>query len=342
MVETTYSFTKPNPLSFNTGQVHAEIQASSITVALDRVDQNDSTLSTVFKAVLSAPEYVTLSGLITTFVPDPAFDPPLHVTASVDLTTGLAVATPLSPYTSDGEMHVVASNFGHITGNKVVNWTAQYTLNAGVTISERLVVPSGESLVLEFLQGHAPAVPFNVELNWFDHPPVNTSTFFRRNPAIRISEYNTMTVDGLHTAGDTTILVLAANGFTLANNPVSRQYGFLNPVTGKRFYIQATALNTSTRILTLNVGIPFNLPSGSPITMVDRQVGRAGGAAGTSILDFEIPPSFDGDGFRYMELKLQNNHASTAGLVFAVVNGWMTSTLSGTIPGLGGGVEDEN
>jgi hypothetical protein len=178
-------------------------------------------------------------------------------------------------------------------------------------------------------------------LNWYDHPPGNTSTFFRRNPTIRIAEFYTLEVDGAHTAGDNTILVRAANGFALASNPVPRYYGFLNKNTGARFFIQATALNTSTRIMTLATPIPRNLPDGSPITMVDRSIARVGGAAGTSLVDFEIPPSFDGDGFRYMEMRLQNNHASAAGVVFAIANGWMTSTASGTIPGAGGGSEDE-
>lgn len=341
MAEFPYLFNKESGIT-NTAQLFSEIQDSSITIALDRIDGTDHTLTAIFKAALSGGEFTTLSGLVVAHVGNPNFDPPVFVTAGVDPVSGKTVLDPASPRTPDGELHVVASNFGHITGNKVVNWTMQYTLNAGATISERLVVPSGQTLALEFMQGHAPTTPFNVELNWFDHSPNNTNTFFRRNPAIRIKEFSTMVVSGSHTQGDNTIQVNTDNGFLLANNPVPRQYGFINLVTGKRAFIRANSLNAGTGVLTLNVGIPFNLPNNSPIALVDRQIARIGGAAGTSLVDFEIPPSFDGDGFRYMEMKLQNTHASTAGVVFAMLNGWMTSTLSGTIPGAGGGAEDEN
>jgi len=258
------------------------------------------------------------------------------VTAGID-DQGNIVETTAAPVTNDGETHTIQSNMANVTGNKLVNWSMHYTLGADTSIDERFVVPAGETASIEFVQGYSSAVPFSVEVNWYRGPGN------RINPAIDPKDYAIQAVNGAH-AGGSTVITLKAGGHGFAFNAleINKRYAFLTS-SGTTFVREVTAKNVPSKTVTLGAGIPSDLSNGDDFALVDRPIARLGGDANNALMDFEVAPSFRGDGTRYLELVIKNESLTDSGDVFAVVNGWTTSTISGTIPGSGGdaGVDED-
>jgi hypothetical protein len=98
-----------------------------------------------------------------------------------------------------------------------------------------------------------------------------------------------------------------------------------------------------TKTVTLDKGIPSDLSTGDKVALVDRPIARLGGNSSNALMDFEISPTFKGNGTRFLELIIKNESLTDSGDVFAVVNGWHTDTDKGTIKGTGGdaGVDDD-
>jgi hypothetical protein len=258
------------------------------------------------------------------------------VTAGIDA-QGNVVESTAAPVTNDGETHTIQSNMANVTGNKLVNWTMTYTLGADTSIDERFVVPNGETASIEFIQGYSSAVPFSVELNWY------RGTGNRINPAINPKDYAIQAVNGAHSGGDTVItLKPGGHGFAFNALEINKRYAFLTS-SGTTFIREVTAKNVPSKTVTLGLGIPSDLSNGDDFALVDRPIARLGGDAANALMDFEVAPSFRGDGTRYLELVIKNESLTDSGDVFAVVNGWTTSTISGTIPGSGGdaGVDED-
>ena len=59
------------------------------------------------------------------------------------------------PRTVDGDWHIVAENFAHVTGNNAINWTVEKCLDAGTSYSEKFIVPNGRTFTLNFMEGGA-------------------------------------------------------------------------------------------------------------------------------------------------------------------------------------------
>lgn len=256
----------------------------------------------------------------------------------VDPETGDTEPERTSPVTPDGEYHTIQSNLGKITGNEIVNWTMNYNLNTGTDVKERYVIPPGKTVSIEFVQGYSPSIPYSVELNWY---VTRNGTTFRRNPAMRARDFIVARVDGDQSAPDTTIVLKnKANGFEFRDLEIDRAYEFLTS-SGTKFIRTVTAKNGPSKTVTLDESIPSDLSNNDKIALVDRPIAKLGGDATNSLMDFEIAPTFRGNDERYLELVVKNESPTDAGEVFAVVNGWLTSTVSGTIPGAGGGESDE-
>ncbi len=328
-----YNYTQAD---VNTSQLASEIQESAITIALDYINTSGDDIAIFFKATLSAGEETTLDGLVSAHVIDPNYDPTLVVTAGLN-SQGEPVPTAASPTTNDGEMHTIQSNMANITGNKLVNWSMTYTLGAATSIDERFVVPAGQTASIEFIQGYSSAVPFSVELNWY------RGEGNRINPAIDPKDYPIQSVDGAHSGGDT-VITLKAGGHGFAFNAIeaNKRYAFLT-ASGTTFIRNVLSRHIPSKTVTLETGIPSDLSNGDKFTLVDRPIARLGGNASNALMDFEVAPSFRGDGTRYLELVIKNESLTDSGDVFAIVNGWTTSTVSGTIPGSGGdaGVDED-
>lgn len=322
-----------NKFIFNTGQLFEEIQTSSITIALDRIDGADTTTTVIFKEDLSGAEYTTLSGIVDVYLHDPNFDPMLTVTAGVD-PDGNILSTPVD---SDGEMHTIPGNLANVTGNKIVNWTMFYNLDADTSIDERFVVPSGKTVSIEFVQGYASAVPFSVELNYYKKSGKRT------NPAIHPEDYAIQEVNGAHAGGSTDIVLKnGGHGFSFGDLEVNKRYGFATS-SGTTFVRFVDSKDGPTKTVTLDKGIPSDLSTGDKVALVDRPIARLGGNSSNALMDFEISPTFKGNGTRFLELIIKNESLTDSGDVFAVVNGWHTDTNKGTIKGTGGdaGVDDD-
>ena len=320
---------------FDVGQLAQEVTSSTITVALDNITSQENDISIYFKAELSSGEWTTLSGVVSAHTRDPAYDPPVLVTAGLD-DEGVAVPDAASPVTPDGETHTIQSNMANITGNKLINWTMHYTLGADTSISERFVVPSGKTASIEFVQGYSSAVAFSAELNWY------RDVGKRTNPAMNPEHYFIQKVDGNHTAPDNTIKLKNANGFGFADIVLDKRYAFAT-ASGTTFVREVTAKHGPTKTVTLDGNIPTNLQNNDKFAMMDRPIARVGGDASNALMDFEVAPAFRGDGTRFLELIVKNESLTDSGDVFAIVNGWLTPTVGGTIPGGGGdaGVDED-
>lgn len=324
-----------NKFIFNTGQLFEEIQTSSITIALDRIDGANTTTTVIFKEDLSGAEYTTLSGIVDVYLHDPNFDPNVIVTAGLN-PSGKAVPNSASPVTPDGETLTIQSNMANVTGNKLVNWSMLYTLGADTSIDERFVVPSGMTASIEFIQGYSSAGPFSVELNWFK------DTGKRTNPAINPADYAIQEVNGAHAAGATDIVLKGGgHGFAFNSLEVNKRYAFAS--ASGTFVREVTSKDGPTKTVTLTAGTPYDLANGDHFALIDRPIARLGGDASNALMDFEVAPSFRGNGTRYLELIIKNESLTDSGDVFAVVNGWTTATNGGTIPGQGGeaGVDED-
>lgn len=325
-----------NKYVHNTGQLFEEIQTSSVTIALERIDGSATDTTVIFKADLSGAEYTTLSGVVEAYVTDPDYDPLLTVTAGLD-GSGIPIADRHSPVTNDGETMTIQSNMANVTGNKLVNWTMFYTLGADTSIDERFVVPDGQTASIEFVQGYSSAGPFSVELNWYKN------TGKRTNPAIKPKDYAIQEVNGFHAGGSTDIVLKGGgHGFAFNSIETNKRYGF-QTASGTTFVREITSRNGPTKTVTLDKGIPSDLSNGDHVALVDRPIARLGGNAANALMDFEVSPSFRGNGTRYLELIIKNESLTDSGDVFAVVNGWTTATNGGTIPGTGGdaGVDED-
>lgn len=330
-----YPFTR-DITTINTGQLSHEITTSSITVALEKITSENDDLSVFFKAEISSAELTTLSGIVNSHIKDPNFDPPLILSGNLD-SNNQVVGQKLSPSTPDGETHTVQSNLGKITGNETINWTMNYSLNAGSSIDERFVVPSGTIASIEFVQGYSPSIEYSVELNWYIRIRAQA---IRRNPAMRQEHFWIQEVDGNHPAPTNVVKLKNANGFQFSGVEINKVYGFATS-SGTSFLRQVTAKNGPQKEVTLNTDIPSDLLDGDKFGLVDRPIAKLGGTANNALMDFEVAPTFRGDGERYLELVLRNESLLDSGEVFAVVNGWVTPAVSGTIPGKGGGEKDE-
>lgn len=340
MSEYTYTYQK---LPVNGRQLAEEIRdLDTITVALERVDilSNQEGVSEnvriSFKAEISDDEELALEALVTAHVAD--FSPPVDVvvTGKTDGQGGVIVDG-VSPVTPDGETHTIQSNLGKITGNEIVNWTMDYNLNTGNSIAERYVIPNGKTVSIEFVQGYSPAIPYSVELNWYVN---RAGTTFRRNPAMRARDFFIARVDGNQPAPNTTIVLKNVNGFQFRDLEVNKAYEFLTS-SGTRFNRIVTSKDVPTKTVTLDSTIPSDLSNNDKVALIDRPIAKLGGDASNALMDFKIAPTFRGNDQRYLELVVKNESPTDNGEVFAVVNGWLTSTVSGTIPGKGGGERDE-
>ena len=338
MVDFTYLFTK-DPATTSFSQLYLEIGASPITIALSNISSEDDLVSISFKAELSSGELATLSGVVSAHTPNPNFDPPLVLAAGLDQ-NNQPIAQRIAPTTPDGEMHTVQSSMANITGNSLINWTMEYTLNAGSSISERFIVPDDYYASLEFLQASSSVVNYSVELDWYVYPPGGGAAH-RRNPAISAETIWVQEVDGDQPAPDTTIKLKNANGFIFADLGINLFYQFLT-ASGIAFTRQVTAKNQSTKVVTLSAPIPTNLQDGDRVALIDRSIAKLGGAQSNTIMDFEVPPYFRGDGNRYLQLTLNNDSLLDSGSIFTILNGWLTPVVSGTIPGQGGGGAQED
>jgi hypothetical protein len=251
------------------------------------------------------------------------------VTAGLD-GDGNIVESTAAPVTNDGEMHTIQSNMANVTGNKLVNWTMFYTLGADTSIDERLVVPSGMTASIEFVQGYSSAGPFSVELNWYK------DTGKRTNPAINPEDYAIQEVNGFHASGSTVITLKGGgHGFAFNALEVDKRYAFAS--ASGTFIREVTSKSGPAKTVTLTAGTPYDLADGDHFALIDRPIARLGGDAANALMDFEVAPSFRGNGTRYLELVIKNESLTDSGDVFAVVNGWTTATNGGTIPGQGGG-----
>jgi hypothetical protein len=325
-----------NKYVHNTGQLFEEIQTSSVTIALERIDGSATDTTVIFKADLSGAEYTTLSGVVEAYTTDPDYEPTIIVTAGVD-ESGHAIANRHSPVTTDGEMLTIQSNMANVTGNKLINWTMFYTLSSDTSIDERFVVPSGMTAAIEFVQGYSSAVPYSVELNWYK------GSNKRTNPAVNPRDYAIQEVNGAHAGGSTVITLKGGgHGFAFNSIEVNKRYGFATS-SGTTFVRTVDSKNGPSKTVTLDKGIPSDLENGDHFALMDRPIARLGGASNNALMDFEVSPTFRGNGTRYLELIIKNESLTDSGDVFAVVNGWTTPTNGGTIPGQGGdsGVDED-
>lgn len=326
----------------NPDQLAEEIRESSIAVALDNVATNGAvegvgpTVVSNFKAELSDEEEDTLDSLVADHVAD--FTPPVDVTVTASQNAqGEIVISKTQPTTRDGEIQTIQGNMSNVTGNKLINWTMFYTLASDTSIDERFVIPSGVTASLEFVQGYSSAVPFSVELNFYRGPGN------RINPAIDVAAHAIQEVDGYHAAGVTEVTLKGGLGFSFSAMETDRKYGFSRVSDGKSFLRKVTDKDGPTKTVTLNSSTPFELFDGDKFGLVDRPISRLGGDATNGLMDFEVAPTFPGDGDNFLELIIKNESLVDSGDVFAVVNGWTTPTVSGTIPGSGGssGVDED-
>lgn len=253
------------------------------------------------------------------------------ITAGLD-PQGNIVENAAAPVTTDGETLTIQGNMANVTGNKLVNWTVSYTLGADESISERFIVPSGITVAIEFVQGYSSAVPFSAELNWY------RGAGFRINPAIDPNHFAIQEVNGAHTTGDTVITLRNANTYQFSNLEINKRYAFATS-TGKSCVRKVISKHSPTKTVTLSASVPFDMADGDKFALVDRPIARIGGDANNSLMDFEVSPSFKGDGIRFLELVIKNESLVDSGDVFAIVNGWTTATTGGTIPGAGGEAE---
>lgn len=318
-------------------QLAEEIGSTAITIALDNIQTTEDQVDLFFKADLDSTEQdilgTTVSGHVADFF---SLKEEVVITSKLDRAGNVVTDLP-TPVTPDGEQHTVQSNLGKITGNEVINWTMNYNLNTGTSISERYVIPDGKTVSIEFVQGYSPSIPYSVELNWY---VTRGPTTFRRNPAMRPEEFWVARVDGNHPAPDTTIVLKNANGFQFRDLEVGKAYGFVTS-SGTNFTRVIENKDGPSRTITLDDSIPTDLSNNDKVGLVDRPIAKLGGDSANALMDFEIAPTFRGNDVRYLELVVKNESPTDNGEVFAVVNGWLTSTVSGTLPGKGGGERDE-
>jgi len=313
-------------------QLEDEIRDSSITVALDFINTIGSQVDVHFKAGLSSGEQDTLGTTVSGHVADlNAVGGDIVITSTLDGGGNIVPDTP-APLTNDGETLTIQGNMANVTGNRLLNWTMSYTLGADTDISERFIVPSGVTVAIEFVQGYSSAVPFSAELSWY------RGSGFRINPAIDPSNFAIQEVVGDYTPGDTVITLRNVNTYQFGNLQINKRYGFATP-DGKSCVRKVVSKKSSDKTVTLSAGIPFIMVDGTKFALVDRPIARIGGDANNSLMDFEVSPSFKGDGDRFLELVIKNESLTDSGDVFAIVNGWTTPTTGGTIPGEGGEAE---
>ena len=156
------------------------------------------------------------------------------------------------PRTVDGDWHIVAENFAHVTGNEGLNWTIEKYLDAGATFSEMMVIPSNRTFTLNFLEGGSFTVPTHIRLEWFED--IGGSVFVRRNPEIRLEEIYRTKVNGIHAASATVINMDNTNN-ELDTVEIGLYYGFKDGVN-TTFYRKVTAVDAVADTVTLDTGLP--------------------------------------------------------------------------------------
>jgi len=131
--------------SVNVAQLQDEIQASSITVAVDRIDKSGTAIDIHFKADLSAGEETTLNTLTTDHVAGPveAVKNPVLV-HEINIETGEVEPVPF--VSSEGRNRVLASTKPVIPGKILYfHWTGVSDDVSGANT----VVGGGESCLVE-------------------------------------------------------------------------------------------------------------------------------------------------------------------------------------------------
>lgn len=140
---TQYAFTDIS--AARTSQLAAEIQISTITVALDYIELDDTTLNIYFKADLSEAEEATLEALVTAHEPEPntITQEPVLV---YQLNTETGLPEPMAFTSSEGRNRVLASTKPVVPGHILYfYWTG-----AGDDISEDYVIPgAGDDIIIE-------------------------------------------------------------------------------------------------------------------------------------------------------------------------------------------------
>lgn len=148
----------------NISQLETEIGASSITVAIDRIDKSGTDVDIYFKADLSAGEETTLNTLTTDHVAEatPAEANPVLV-HEINTETGLA--EPVQYSFSEGRNRVLASTKPVIPGKILYfYWTGK----ADDITGEDLVVGAGESIAITVPSG-TDTVEFDMKFGNYSH-----------------------------------------------------------------------------------------------------------------------------------------------------------------------------
>lgn len=227
--------------------------------------------------------------------------------------------------TADGDWHVVNENFGHVTGNNIVNWTFEKFLDASISYSEKYLIPNNKTLTLNFIEAGSSSVSTNVTLEYYD---MINGTLCRINPEVRVEETYLITVDGAHSSGATTIAVSDTDTNTLQQVETGLCYGFKDG-SNDTFYDIVTDISTGNSTITLQNGLPNDIADGTLVGLVDRVVGQKGNKSSFGIINWVTPPRFFGDGDRYLKITIENNDPTNGGLVTGTFNGWLTPTDDG-------------
>jgi len=293
----------------STNSLTKQVQNSAILVALDYINTSGDELDIWFKDVLITGDETILEGLIAAH-------------------TGEAQAIP--NVTADGDPHFVQENFAHVTGNSGINLPIEKFLEANTEYSEKLIIPEGRLVTLNYIEGGSPKVPTYMKIEWYIEITENAQPIFMRvNPWVRSAEVSYMKVDGAHTTGDT-VLTVAESGVTLADLEVNLYYGFCLG-GGVGFYRKVISKDTVNNTVTLIEGIPMDVPDNSCIGLTDRPIGQIASQAGPSAsLNWVSPPTgFIGNDKNYFKVTIKNEHSEDSALAFGSVNGWHTDLSIG-------------
>ncbi len=230
------------------------------------------------------------------------------------------------PQSADGDWHMVAENFAHVTGNEGSNWTIEKFLDTSISYGEKMIIPNNRTFTLNFLEGGSYTVPTHIKLEWFED--IGGSVFMRRNPEMRLDEIYLSTVNGAHLATETVININNDND-ELDNVETGLYYGFKDDA-GAPFYRKVTAVNTTADTVTLDSGLPTGgMATGTFFGLTDRVIGQKANQVASSIINWTSPPQFFGDGINYLQLTITNEDDVESGLVTAMVNGWHTDSTTG-------------
>jgi hypothetical protein len=230
------------------------------------------------------------------------------------------------PKTTEGYWQQVTIPPSMLEGNRAINWVVETYLNAGAEFEETMTVPEDTTFVMNWVAVDSPTIPSHTTVAWQYWSSAKGKYINLAPDVCPVAQYQMKTKVSVITSGATEILVTAAPKFKLENIVKHALYAFAsaNGVTIQHTTI--TSANPETNTIYLSAATVHPLPAGAYITLLERPLASIGTHGSPGKLEWAAPPTFEGNGKSFVNIKVKNVSESMAGQSTVMINGYFTPT----------------